>query len=252
MNSSLADTIFQAKVRYESIITNPYYYKMLTIEEAVNQRHSIRSYIADAIPQPTVDDLRSLIAQCNSSANLNIQLVLDEPKAFGSFLFTYGMFKGVRNYLVLAGPQSSDLDYRLGYYGAQVMLRAKQLGLDSCWVGATYHKVTNAFTLRPGDKVRSVIALGYGNGKPVNHRVRKPEEVADLQPDTPQWFRQGVLYALKAPTAINQQKFHFELRDNRVCQSTGWGSYTQMDLGIVRYFFEIGAGNKPILWDRSL
>lgn len=224
---------------------------MLTLEEAVNQRHSIRSYTSQPIPLEVADNLRQLIAQCNAACNLNMQLVLEEPKAFGSFLFTYGMFKGVRNYLVLAGPQGDNLDYQLGYYGAQVMLRAKQLGLDSCWVGATYHKVTDAFTLRPGDKVRSVIALGYGNGHGVNHRVRKPAEVADITADTPEWFVHGVEYALKAPTAVNQQKFHFALQDGRVSQRTGWGSYTQMDLGIVRYFFELGAG-RQVDWTRNL
>lgn len=225
---------------------------MITLEEAVSQRHSIRSYTADPIPQETVDNLRSFINQCNSVSNLNMHLVLDEPKAFGSLLFSYGMFKGVRNYLVLAGPQGDDLDYKLGYYGAQVMLRAKQLGLDSCWVGGTYHKIPSAFTLRPGDKVKSVIALGFGNGKPVNHRIRQPHEVADLRPDSPDWFVRGVDFALKAPTAINQQKFHFALVDGKVKQTTGWGSFIQMDLGIVRYFFEIGAGDHPVEWERNI
>lgn len=36
---------------------------MITLEEAVNQRHSIRSYTADPIPQETVDNLRSFINQ---------------------------------------------------------------------------------------------------------------------------------------------------------------------------------------------
>lgn len=222
---------------------------MLTIEESVFQRHSIRSYTADPIPQDTANDLRSLISQCNAAANLNLQLVLDEPKAFGSLLFTYGMFKGVRNYLVLAGPQGDELDYKLGYFGAQVMLRAKQLGLDSCWVGGTYHKIPSAFALRPGDKVKAVIALGIGNGRPVNHRIRQPHEVADLQADTPKWFLRGVDFALKAPTAINQQKFHFALADGIVYQTTGRGPFTQMDLGIVRYFFELGAAPNQVRWN---
>lgn len=224
---------------------------MLSIQEAVNQRHSIRSYTSDPIPQKVADDLQATINQCNDISGLNIQLMLEEPKAFGSIIFTYGMFKGVRNYLVLAGPEDENLDYKLGYYGAQVMLRAKQLGLDSCWVGGTYHKVTSLFALRPGDKVRSVIALGYGNGKPVNHRIRKPEEVADLTADTPAWFTKGVDCALKAPTAINQQKFHFALVDGKVHQTTGWGSFNKMDLGIVRYFFEIGA-EQEVPWENKI
>lgn len=224
---------------------------MLTLDQAVAQRHSIRSYTLDPIPHEVADNLRSLIASLNAASGLNMQLVTDEPKAFGSRLYHYGMFANVRNYLVLAGPKDDLLDQRLGYYGAQVMLRAKQLGLDSCWVGVTYRKVTSAFTLRPDDKVEAVIALGYGSGKPVSHRVKSPADVADLQPDSPEWFRRGVDYALKAPTAINQQKFHFALQQGKVVQTTGHGPYAKMDLGIVRCFFEIGAA-QPVEWAQKL
>lgn len=224
---------------------------MLTIDQAVDQRHSIRSYTTDPIPHEVAADLRALIADLNAASGLNMQFVTDEPKAFGSRLYHYGMFANVRNYLVLAGPKGDHLDQRLGYNGAKVMLRAKQLGLDSCWVGLTYRKVTDAYTLRPTDKVEAVIALGYGNGKPVSHRVKSPADVADLQPDSPEWYRRGVDYALKAPTAINQQKFHFALRQGKVEQTTGLGPYTKMDLGIVRCFFEIGAA-QPVDWAQEL
>lgn len=223
---------------------------MTTIHEAIEQRHSIRSYTLDPIPQEVANDLNQMIAECNSEGNLNMQLVLNEPKAFGSKLYHYGMFTNVRNYLVLAGPKGDTLDMRLGYYGAKVMLRAKQLGLDSCWVGLTYRKVTDAYQLKAGDKIEAVIALGYGNGKPVNHRIRRPDEVADLSSDSPQWFVDGVKCALKAPTAVNQQKFHFALVDGKVRQRSRFGTYTQMDLGIVRYFFELGAGDHKVEWEQ--
>lgn len=224
---------------------------MITLQEAVAQRHSIRSYTSQAIPPEVAAELNELIKRCNSEGGLNLQLILNEPKAFGSKLNHYGMFNNVRNYLVLAGRKSKDLDYRLGYYGAKVMLLAQQLGLNSCWVGLTYKKVTEAYTLRPDDKMESVIALGYGDGTPVNHRYRSLEQVADIDDNTPQWFIDGVKTALLAPTAVNQQKFHFRLIDGVVHQSTGIGFFTEMDLGIVRYFFEIGAA-RDVQWSRVL
>lgn len=224
----------------------------LSLQEAIAQRHSIRSYTLEEIPSAVADDLRGLIEDCNKKGNLNMQLVLNEPKAFGSKLHHYGMFTNVRNYLVLAGPKSENLDYRLGYYGAQVMLRAQQLGLNSCWVGLTYKKVTDAYTLRENDKLEAVIALGYGNGKPVNHKYKTLEQVATIDNNTPEWFISGVKSALLAPTAVNQQKFHFALVDGKIQQSTGMGFYTQMDLGIVRYFFEIGAQPQMVEWAQEL
>ena len=59
-----------------------------------------------------------------------------------------------------------------------------------------------------------------------------------------------VACALLAPTAINQQKFKFSLHDgNKVSVKAGLGFYSKVDLGIVKYHFEIGAGVKNFEWD---
>jgi len=67
----------------------------------------------------------------------------------------------------------------------------------------------------------------------------------------PAWFLSGVEAALLAPTAVNQQKFKFILHDgNKVSTKTSfslWG-YTQIDMGIVKYHFEIGAGKDNFEW----
>ena len=60
----------------------------------------------------------------------------------------------------------------------------------------------------------------------------------------PGWFREGVEAAQLAPTAMNQQKFCFSLKDDEVTVTTKRGFYTKMDLGIVRYHFEAVTGRK--------
>ena len=57
-------------------------------------------------------------------------------------------------------------------------------------------------------------------------------------------FKNGVKAALLAPTAINQQKFSFELKGDEVIAKPGIGFYTKVDLGIAEYHFELGAGKK--------
>ena len=52
-----------------------------------------------------------------------------------------------------------------------------------------------------------------------------------------------------APTAMNQQKFVFYLSGkNTVTARAGAGFYTKIDLGIVKYHFEIGAGHENFNW----
>lgn len=63
--------------------------------------------------------------------------------------------------------------------------------------------------------------------------------------DRADWFDAGVKAALLAPTAMNQQKFVFELKNGEVSvKVAGKGFYTKLDLGIVKYHFEAVTGRK--------
>ena len=130
--------------------------------EAIKARHSVRKYFDKPIERAKVAQLRTEIDRVNEESGLNVQLVVNEPKAFSTGLWKYGQFSGVENYLVMAGPKSKETEEKIGYYGEQLVLLAQTIGLNSCWVGLTYKKIPGTFTLRDGDIVHCVIALGYG------------------------------------------------------------------------------------------
>lgn len=219
--------------------------------EAIRQRHSVRQYKDQPIEMDKVAVLQSAIGRYNAEGGLNIQLVLEEPKAFSSKLFTYGTFSGVRNYLVMAAPKGKETEEKVGYYGEQLVLLAQTLGLNTCWVGLTYRKVPGAFTLRAGDIVHCVISLGYGVHPGKQHPLKPAEKFYEAEGPVPAWFSQGLEAALLAPTAVNQQKFKFILRDGNQVETktffSPWG-YTLVDLGIVKCHFEIGAGKENFVW----
>ena len=50
------------------------------------------------------------------------------------------------------------------------------------------------------------------------------------------------------PTAMNQQKFYLNYADGKITASAGRGFYTKIDLGIVKYHFELGAGKDNFRW----
>ena len=62
------------------------------------------------------------------------------------------------------------------------------------------------------------------------------------------WFAKGVDAALLAPTAMNQQKFRFEKKGDKVMATAGTGFYSKIDLGIAKLHFEIGAGKENFKW----
>lgn len=219
----------------------------MEILEAINNRHSVRSYLDTPIEEEKLKKLNMLINTCNKEGDLNIQLVTNEPNAFDCFMAHYGKFSGVKNYIVLIGKKSKDLQEKLGYYGEKIALEAQMLGLNTCWVAMTYKKVKTAFTIGKGEKLVCVLALGYGKSQGLAHKIKKPKEVANIN-NTPDWFKKGIDSALLAPTAMNQQKFRFTLQDNKVSISTKAGFYTKVDMGIAKYHFEVGAGKDNFEW----
>lgn len=225
----------------------------LTPMEAIEARHSVRSYIEKPLADEAVEALRAAIAVVNEETNLAIQLVLDEPRAFAGFKARLVNFTGVRNYLALVGPECKELDGILGYYGEKLVLLAQSLGLNSCWVGGTYKVVNRAYNVDLGQKLSAVIALGYGTEAGTPHKSKEPEAVCPDYAEAPDWFQRGVQAALLAPTALNQQKFSFALAGEQdgiplVRATTKRGAFTKMDLGIVQCHFEIGAGGADFIW----
>lgn len=227
----------------------------MTLQEAVKARHSVRKYIDKPIPQDIVNILQAKVDECNNIGNLHIQLVTKEPKAFKGKM-AYGTFSGVSNYFAMVGKKADDLSERIGYYGEQLVLLAQTLGLNTCWVGLTYNKVKEAYSVGEGEKLCCLIALGYGDDPGRNLKRKTVEQVSNASDITPEWFRKGVEAALLAPTAVNQQKFSFEyvgMKNNRHIVKANKGfsliGYTRMDLGIAKYHFEIAAGKENFDWE---
>ena len=244
----------------------------MTLQEAIVARHSVRQYIDKPIEADIVNRLNDEIALCNQESGLHIQLVTNEPKAFAAGMAKYGSFRGVSNYLAMIGPKGAD--EAIGYYGERLVLLAQTLGLNSCWVGLTFKKQPDQYNVTDGEKLHCVIALGYGANQGVQHRLRPMEHFVKKpikEPDAfsvgvslPDWFRRGMKAAILAPTAVNQQKFEFELINNysnnqAIKQSNNLPTviartrfsllgYTKMDLGIVKYHFEIAAGKENFNW----
>ena len=62
--------------------------------------------------------------------------------------------------------------------------------------------------------------------------------------EMPAWFKNGVLAAMMAPTAVNQQKFSISMENGDAVITAGRGPMTKIDLGIVKYNFEAASGHK--------
>ena len=214
--------------------------------EIMKARHSVRRFTEAPLREDAVAAIRAELDACNRGSGLNMQLILEEPEAFQAEKPHYGSFEGCKNYLALVGPKGRD--EAVGYYGERVVLAAQAAGVNSCWVAMTYKKGKAKIHVPTGEVCYMVIALGYGKSQGSARKTKTAEQVGDLSPNAPNWYRRGLEAVLLAPTAMNQQRFRFALEGDRVRAKPGWGFYTKVDLGIAKLHFELGSGRSADLW----
>lgn len=217
----------------------------MDILQAIQERHSVRAYTEQKIGDEVREELEAVIRECNEESGLHIVGHFGEPVGFHSMLAHYGHFRNVKNYIVLAGEDGPELDEKCGYYGEKIVLRAQQLGLNTCWVAMTYNRRMVKHQLDEDDKLCVVISVGYGEDQGKPHKGKTIEDVVVTKGNMPEWFRKGAEAALLAPTAMNQQKFVIGMIDGKpAIRISGKGFYTKVDLGIVKYHFEAASGHK--------
>jgi len=218
--------------------------------EAIKKRHSVRQYTDEKIEGDIKKNLLDVIDKCNKESGLNIQLCLDNEEIFSGLIARFSSFENIKNCIAIVGKKSKDLDEKAGYYGEKIVIKATQLGLNTCWVAGGYSKSKINIEIEKDEKFVIVIAIGYGvdNGK--SHKVKPIEKLGSTEGEMPTWFKKGLESAQLAPTARNQQKFKFILlNENVVKADTSFGFFTKIDLGIAKYHFEIGANSKEWSWE---
>lgn len=217
----------------------------MEILQAIKERHSVRAYLDQTIEEEKRELLDKIVEEINAESGLHIMIKYDDPEGFNSKMAHYGKFKNVQNYIILAGKKDEDIAEKCGYYGEKLVLEAQMMGLNTCWVAMTYNKAMVKKMMADDEKLCMVIALGYGETQGVERKSKKVEDVVASKGSIPDWFRTGAEAALLAPTAVNQQKFKMGIKNGEpVIVASGFGPNTKVDLGIVKYHFEVATGRK--------
>ncbi len=221
----------------------------MDMREAMFLRHTVRKYIAKTIPQEVVTALDGRIRQNNEAYHLNMQLMTENTDAFNAVLKIV-LAKGVHNYIIRAGPDTEALCEKVGYAGADIMLYAQTLGLNTWWVGGTFSRkgVEKHIALLDGQKLLGVLVVGYGQTQGTPHKSKRAEDISAYQGGAPAWFARGVEAVLLAPTALNKQAFTIQGNGNQVMMACDNGAFSGVDLGIGKYHFELGAGKENFTW----
>lgn len=220
----------------------------MNLKETAMQRHTVRKFNGKSIPKEIVSMLNDKIMQINQFAHLNVLFVTGRSDGLSN-ISKFILSKGVQNYFILAGKNSTKLDEKLGYYGAELMLYSQAIGLNTWWIGGTYnHKSILKYFESDEIIVKGIIVVGYGETQGVPHKSKRPEKISTYDGVTPRWFQEGIDFLLYAPTAYNKQDFIVKGNENRVSLRSESKSFGKIETGIGKYYFELGAGKDTFEW----
>ncbi len=137
----------------------------MTLLDAIAQRTSVRSYQPITLDRSLVQDIRAFLATLIPPFGAKARVELVHTSVFDGRvrLGTYGVIRGAGDFLVLAYRKGPLAEEAAAYILEQAVLYCTQLGLGTCWMGATFRMgdFARAARLHPGEKLLIVSPVGY-------------------------------------------------------------------------------------------
>ena len=134
---------------------------MLTVE--LGQRHSVRSYSLKPLSESILRNLKAEITDINTHySGMHFQLVTNDDSAFRGIRKSYGFFRNPRNYVAAVVDKSfPHVLKKAGYCAEQIVMKAVELGLGTCFVGGTFDASSVPVQIRADWKLLFVVLIGY-------------------------------------------------------------------------------------------
>jgi len=225
----------------------------LPVLTRLRERHSVRSYSSELIEQSVLDKLQAEISYINThSVGMHLQMFINDPNPFRGITRSYGMFKGVENYIACVVDTSyRSWQQRLGFNAMQLVMKACSLNIGTCIVGATFDRNNTNARVRVGEDMPIVITFGYPARKEsliasfarkmVHRNAFGPSQL--LTTDTPitelsAEIKQGAEAICTAPSAMNKHPYQLRVKDNTIMLlPKDSATFTQIDTGIAAWCF---------------
>jgi len=243
------------------------------VVELIRSRTSVRDYTSEVIPTDTRAELESAcLSLVLGPLGTSCRFLLVDGSRAGvgptAALGTYGMIRGARTYLAGAARlgQADQEDY--GFLFEELLLKATDLGLATCWLGGTFNRggFSAAAGLGADEVMPAVSPVGLPPGRRslrdsavrtlAGSRRRKPWAelffdggfVTPLPPEGAGPYREALEMVRLAPSASNKQPwrllrrngaFHFYLRRTPGYGQVAGNDLQRLDIGIAMAHFQL-------------
>lgn len=111
----------------------------MDILQAMKERRSVRSYNGKPLGPDFIADLKKAIADSYTLFGGDVTIRLKSFDLKGDFKpSTYGVIKGASDFFLMGIGSDEESALTAGFRFEQVVLRAWQLGLGTCWIAGTF------------------------------------------------------------------------------------------------------------------
>ena len=148
----------------------------MNIIEAIKERRAVRSYNGQPLSEVMKSELLKAIAGAKSPFGGHVTIRLKEFDLKGGFKpSTYGMIKGAGDFFMLGIADGEDSALTAGFMFEQVVLKAWQLGLGTCWIAATFKGTDfdNGEAWPDGEQLRIISPVGVAAKKSVVESIAR-------------------------------------------------------------------------------
>ncbi|MDE6461064.1 MAG: nitroreductase family protein [Paramuribaculum sp.] len=195
----------------------------MNIIEAMKERRSVRTFDGLGLSKEQSSELEKAIERSDSpfGGSVTIKLKKFDLKE-GYRPSTYGMIRGAEDFFLLGigGDEASALS--AGYRFEQVVLKAWQMGLGTCWIAATFKgsDFDRGLELPEGEELKVICPVGTAEKPSIKEKLtrltlgsknRKPfndlffyENFNTAVPDDNK-FREALEMLRIAPSSTNSQ-----------------------------------------------
>ena len=206
----------------------------MNIIEAIKERRSVRSFNGAPLSEVMKSELSKAIAAAESPFGGHVTIRLREFDLKSGFKpSTYGMIKGASDFFMLGIADDEQSALTAGFMFEQVVLKAWQLGLGTCWIAATFKGTDfdNGEKWPDGEQLRIVspvgvaakksvlesivrVVAGSDHRKPFNELFFMDDFNTPLSPDNR--FGQALEMLRLAPSSTNSQPWRALVSGDRV------------------------------------
>lgn len=236
----------------------------MDIIQAMKERRSVRSYDGKPLSPKAVAELQKVIEESYTLFGGKVTIRLKKFDLKGDFKpSTYGVIKGASDYFLMAIGEGEDSALTAGFQFEQIVLKAWQMGLGTCWIAGTYKgsQFDQGETWPKGESLKIIcpvgvpekqrflekvmrFTVGSNNRKPFSELFFEDDFKKALNPENK--FSESLEMLRIAPSSTNSQPWRVLVKGDRVLfYYKPKGPISLLDSGIgICHFYETEKFNR--------